>query len=978
MRNVVDRLNAFLASFVGVFVFICLGLWMPASVSALTVIPDGFDVEFVTKGLTRPTAMAFAPDGRVFVAEKSGSVRIFSADFVLDDTPFITLTDVNDFGDRGLIGIALDPDFANNGYVYLAYTYENNPGDYEGEKTARVVRFTESGGQAVSGSATVILGNVGGDSNAPSCADYPSGSDCVASDSSSHSIGGMRFGPDGKLYVSTGDGAQFVIADEHAFRAQDLDHLSGKILRINPDGSGPSDNPFYTGNSTDNESKVYAYGFRNPYRFNFDPVTGLLVVADVGWGEKEEFDVVDAGGNYGWPCREGTLQTSGYDTFPGCPLSGPVEEPDYEYDHVDVGDQKIGVITGGAFAASSAYPASFRGSYTFADAAFGWIKSASFNGDTLQSVDDFAEDVPFPVEFVTGNDGLIYLLTHYSGEIRRIVYDGDVNAIDAVINADTTVGVAPLTVQFDGTDSDGAQSYAWNFDDGSSAVSVDPNTFGYSPNCIPGSDADGDGWGWDGVGGCRVEFIGAGGGTSALARPSFTFASPGTYDVSLTVSGNGASDTVVQTITVLEASANNVEPLIVDTALSAAPYFFGSPVTVIAGIGNALGNDAFRVLFEVFDADGIHLSAFDYISDDVTVAPGTELTVSRDFLLPIAGYSVQVSAISSDLGTVYDVGGAQSFRVITRVPGSDDTDDSASDDDDVTTPPADLFGYSPSCIPDSDTDGDGWGWDGTSGCLVAFIDNPPVAADDTDVGNVDDDISDPAGPSDDEDLPIDLFGYSPNCIPGSDADGDGWGWDGVGGCRVEFIDNPPVAGGSDDTSDVDDSTSDDSSNEDVSNFVDDNVDESGDADINTPSVSSGVKYTLYDNALAAGWQNWSWNTNGPLLGASIDLVINQNGSGLYLHADTPQSVTEDDVVSFSIQTDVSASALTVSLYDETDSRIARVDLDEYIATDGTVQSVAIPVSVFASGTFDIAGFVLQGSSAALGQQIIIDDVLILE
>ncbi len=912
MRYIAARLNAFLASFVGIFLFGFISLFGffvgTQQLHAADVLVDGFDVEYVAGGLNRPTAMSFAPDGRIFVAEKSGSVRIFSSDLTLQGDPFITLTDVNDFGDRGLIGIALDPDFASNRYVYLAYTHENDPSDYEGKKTARVVRFTESGGQAVPGSASVIIGSISGTPILPSCADYPSGSDCVASDSSSHTIGGLRFGPDGKLYISTGDGARFDISDPHAFRAQDLDHLSGKILRVNPDGSAPTDNPFFTGDTQDNESKVFAYGFRNPYRFNFDPRTGLLVVADVGWGEQEEFDVVEAGKNYGWPCREGTILNTGYSGFSECPLSGAVEEPDYTYDHIDVGSQKIGVITGGAFAVSDLYPESFRGSYTFADAAFGWIKSATFLGTTLQSVDDFAEDVPFPVEFVTGEDGLIYLLTHYSGEIRRITYTGE-ESVQAALSADVAVGVSPLTVNFSAAgsvSSVGSLSYVWDFGDGTTISttgnSTQSGTFGYSPTCIPGSDTDGDGWGWDGTKGCLVALTD--GGSDDGDSVAHTYVSPGVYTATLTATSNGISDSTSEQVTVLAPSDNDVAPFVVSTSLSDAPYYFGSPVTYVSRVGNASGDDSFIVKFEVSDVDGNRLSEYDYVFPEATLAAGLEQDFSRELLLPIADYSIRAVLLSSDLSSTYDSGDAQVFSVITRVPGEN------------------VFGYSPTCIPGSDTDGDGWGWDGTKGCLVALIDEPV----------------DPVDP--------DTFGYSPTCIPGSDTDGDGWGWDGTKGCLVALIDG---GSGGDSVDPTDSSTQID-----------------------------GVKYTLYESILASGWSNWSWNIDASTYGDVIEMIVDPAWGGLYFHADTPKAIDVDDVLTFAIKTTVAAENLFVSLYDGDDNRIARVSLADYLATDGTQQVVAIPVGAFIDGVSSLGGIILQGNGSAVDTVIEIDDVLILE
>jgi len=138
---------------------------------------------------------------------------------------------------------------------------------------------TAAGNVAVRGSETILLGRVGGSPSSPACADFAPDADCIASDSITHTVGGIRFGSDRKLYVATGDGADFVGIDLNAFRAQDLDNLSGKILRIESDGRAASGNPFDTGNPNDIRSKVWAYGFRNPYRFSFHPDSPVVIMA---------------------------------------------------------------------------------------------------------------------------------------------------------------------------------------------------------------------------------------------------------------------------------------------------------------------------------------------------------------------------------------------------------------------------------------------------------------------------------------------------------------------------------------------------------------------------------------------------------------------------------------------------------------------------------------------------------------------------
>ena len=273
----------------------------PLSALAITV-PSGFQVNTVVAGLTLPTSFTFAPDGRIFIAQKSGAVREVK-NGVLQPTPVVQLTDLNDYADRGLEGIALDPNFSQNGYMYLAYTYENTPGqNYSGPKTGRIVRLTVVGDTANLSSKVVILGTVGGTIAQPSCLNFATTSDCIPSDANTHSMGALHFGPDGKLYASLGDGSGYLTADPEAYAAQDVHWLGGKMIRINTDGTGPADNPFYDGNAHDNQSKVWALGDRNMYRFNWNPSDNKMFIGAGGWATWESIYIGAKGANYGWPC----------------------------------------------------------------------------------------------------------------------------------------------------------------------------------------------------------------------------------------------------------------------------------------------------------------------------------------------------------------------------------------------------------------------------------------------------------------------------------------------------------------------------------------------------------------------------------------------------------------------------------------------------------------------------------------------------
>ncbi len=212
-----------------------------------------------------PVGVTFAPDGRMFIWQKNGIVRIYKNGALLGE-PFIDISSkVNNFHDRGLLGFVLDPDFATNGYACLFYTCEDGSTPSNGAKTAQLIRVTADPANpdvALPSSEVVLLGAI----TSPPCSSHPAGSDCIPADAISHTVGMIRFLSDGTLLLSNGDGVDFNVEDPLALRAQDLDSYAGKILRIRPDDTAPSDNPFYDGTNSI-RSKVYAYGLRNPYRF---------------------------------------------------------------------------------------------------------------------------------------------------------------------------------------------------------------------------------------------------------------------------------------------------------------------------------------------------------------------------------------------------------------------------------------------------------------------------------------------------------------------------------------------------------------------------------------------------------------------------------------------------------------------------------------------------------------------------------------
>jgi glucose/arabinose dehydrogenase len=449
----------------------------PLAVRALQFADPGFRAERVaTFGEFTAVGLAFAPDERMFVWEKSGVVRIVTDAGVLP-APFLDLSArVNAYDGRGLLGLAIDPAFADNGFVYLLYVYDP-PGiadpDAGTPRTSRLTRVTASAADpdlADPTSEVVLLGTVG---EAP-CSAAPAGADCIGADHFSHAIGTVRFAPDGMLFVGSGDGASFTFADPLALRAQSLDSLNGKLLRIRPDGGAPPDNPYFDGTSS-NRSKVWAYGLRNPFRFALDPQVGEPWIGDVGWNQWEELDR-GRGANFGWPCFEGAAAQPDYQAaFPLCAALDPatLTAPAYVYPHSE--DGPGGSVVVGAFATGAAYPAVYRGNLLFADYADDWIRRARLDGEgNLVEVLPFATGARGPVAIESGPDGRLYLVSFGAGEVQRILFAGP----EAVASAAPSAGYSPLAVQLSSAGSsdpeDPTLDYVWDFGDGGSSTAAHP------------------------------------------------------------------------------------------------------------------------------------------------------------------------------------------------------------------------------------------------------------------------------------------------------------------------------------------------------------------------------------------------------------------------------------------------------------------------------------------------------------------------
>lgn len=337
--------------------FVCLLATVIGSnrAAAAPVVPANFRVEnaIARVSFELPTCIAFFPDGAMLVGEKRGRVYVARNGIRSPEPAWSHEDEVLNVGDLGLMSIAVDPQFAANRYIYLLYNVDpdSNGVDTDANSFGRLVRYrmsTSDSNVVLENTRTILMGT-----------DWRSG---PLTASQSHSVGALRWGEDGSLLVSVGEGAESnqmdpggldstafgegvadPAQDIGAFRAQDLESLSGKILRLDPEnGHGYDSNPHADGDLTSVRSRVWLHGMRNPFRFTVRPGTGAvdpaagrpgtLFVADVGWLTWEEVNRADTGGmNFGWPCYEGPYAQPEYQkaspAHHACAVAGPFVPP---------------------------------------------------------------------------------------------------------------------------------------------------------------------------------------------------------------------------------------------------------------------------------------------------------------------------------------------------------------------------------------------------------------------------------------------------------------------------------------------------------------------------------------------------------------------------------------------------------------------------------------------------------------------------
>ncbi len=526
------------------FIQLSLGFLLLFLTTNVQAQPAGFaDVPY-TSDFSMAVGMTFDDNGRMYVWERNGLVWIVE-NGVKSSQPLIDISDeVGGWRDFGLLGFALDPDFLSNGYIYLCYVvdrhhlinagtanYNPNTNEYFAATIGRITRYqaqSNNNFNSVNYNSRQVLVGATPNSGPPIL-------------HQSHGTGALVFGTDGTLLASFGDGASYTSVDEGsapetywqqglddgiitagqnvgAYRCQQLNSLSGKIVRIDPiTGNGLPSNPYYqSGNPGSNRSKVWTIGLRNPCRMTLQPETGshnpadgdpgVLFVGDVGWGNREELNIVDAPGqNFGWPKFEGMTNQPGYNNNSFTPSTH--ERPKLDWRNstprglvngsiVNVGSSQLpgpsfqgNCSIGGTWYTGNDFPANYQNSYFHADYGGDWIKQIKFDDSSNPvSVNNFIEGVEGVVFVATSPiDGGLYYLAGAAGNnnpnmntVRKISYTGGNLPPVAVASSDVLFGSGPLTVQFSGDQSydpdNDNLTYTWDFGDGTSnSTEVNPS-----------------------------------------------------------------------------------------------------------------------------------------------------------------------------------------------------------------------------------------------------------------------------------------------------------------------------------------------------------------------------------------------------------------------------------------------------------------------------------------------------------------------
>jgi glucose/arabinose dehydrogenase/PKD repeat protein len=464
----------------------------PATRAVAQTLPADFVAEPVGGNWNQPICLCFAGSDDILVAEKAGVVSDVRRGFK-QVKPVIDLqTEILSSGDRGLMSIAVDGEWATNGFLYLLYVVDPNGdgNEWEQESFGRLTRYAtyiDVNGDLLAdlNSRQVLIG-----------ATWPEG---IPSLHYSHAMGDMRFCSDGSLVLSTGDGAHWDVTDMGgfdpngfgpgkfdssedigSFRSQSPTSLAGKILRVDPNtGLGLPDNPLFTGNPADNQSRVWAWGLRNPFRFTLDPGSGppeRLYISDVGWFQWEEVNRATRAENFAWPCYEGVVLNKAYannNPFGQCHDASLFTPPLLTWNHVNPG--LVGYVgncaTGICVYEGTEYPQSYRGRLFWCDYGRSWIRDVPLVNDLPAQSEIFATGMNGPVDLVADPvNGDLYCISISTNQISHLRYTKTNHPPLPLATVTPTYGAVPLTVALDASAAydpeGGTLTYDWNLGDG--------------------------------------------------------------------------------------------------------------------------------------------------------------------------------------------------------------------------------------------------------------------------------------------------------------------------------------------------------------------------------------------------------------------------------------------------------------------------------------------------------------------------------